>query len=345
MKVETSKWLKGSQRGCTASEWLSIVVAGLFLLSSSASGQNAGDRSSCESAAIITAASTTAETPALLIPAKDQRQAIRSRKKSYDINRVGNRGIGTGINFYSPGYEQELGRKLADKVEQSGSVIFNAEVTGYIANLAQRIVANSDAKMSLKVTVMLDDEVNAYSLPGGYLFVNSGLILKTDNEAQLAGILAHEIAHIEARHTTRDQTKELLFASTSPLIVVRPLLRFRCSRNAEREADLLGLQYQYLSGYDPHQWIRFLEKVEDRSEEPTFIGRAISSYPSVSERIKTAQKNIRLYLPDRDRYIVDTDRFEEMKSKVRQIVNASRKPMPNLADGVVSEIRQIDHLN
>jgi predicted Zn-dependent protease len=342
MNVYRPQWLNVRGLQLTASHWSSFVAASLLLWPCSSLGQNADHHSSGPTTPIdnvsLDVAPQTMELSA--VPSGRKQQGARGRNKTYDIRKVGNRGIGDGINFYSPKREQELGRKLATKVEQSAPVVTDGEVNDYVVRLSQRIVHNSDAKVPLTIKVLLQDEVNAYSLPGGYLYVDAGLILRIDNEAQLAGVIAHEVAHIAARHSTREETKALLYASTSPLVVLAPLMRFKYSRNAEREADLLGLEYQYLAGYDPQEIIRFFEKMQDREGEPTFLGRALSSYPSASERIKRTQKNIQLYLPNKDQYVVDTAAFEQIKSKVRKLVDAARGPKSDSEAGVFPERHQ-----
>ena len=179
----------------------------------------------------------------------------------YDVSRIGDRGVGGGLDFYSLEREQALGRELAQEVEASSRLVTDPRVTEYVNRVGQNIVRNSDARVPFTIKVIDDDEVNAFALPGGFFYVDSGLILAADNEAELAGVMAHEIAHVAARHATKNATREqLLNLATIPMIFVGgplgyavrqiaglalPMSFLKFSRDAEREADLLGLEYEY----------------------------------------------------------------------------------------------------
>lgn len=245
------------------------------------------------------------------------------QKPRYDIQNVGHRGVGNGANAYSLTREQETGKLIATQFERSAQVITDEVVNDYIAQLGRSIASHSDLQVPLTIKVIKDDETNALSLPGGYVYVQTGLILEADNEAQLAGVIAHEIAHVAARHGTRRETRfRSLFAVCS---FVRP----KYNRDAEREADLLGLQYQYLSGYDPQEFIRLFEKLAGPDTKTSFMERVFSSYPSTAERIRRAQGTIDQYLPVKEQYVIDTARFEEMKSRVKQLRNSDTAASDN----------------
>ena len=307
------------------SRGLSIIIAGLLLCHPLVSGQKTGDRSSDERISNSPNGIRSSEIREVTFSClNNQKRKVRKGKKSYDICKVGNRGIGNGVNFYSLQREQKIGRKLAEEVERDAQVVTNAEVNDYIAQLGERLAYNSDTTRPIVIKVLLEDEVNAFSLEGGHLYVDTGLILKADNEAQLAAVVAHEIAHAAARHCTKRDTESTLAVATSPLLVMQPLLRSKYSRNSEREADLLGIEYQYLSGYDPLEMIQFLEKIGDANQKPAFIVRPFSSYPSISERIEDIQKDIQRYLPHRDQYVIDTAAFEQVKSTIRDLVDAEK---------------------
>ena len=212
------------------------------------------------------------------IPQKENPDVKRGSEQ--DVNAIGNRGVGKGINFYSLEREMALGKSLAQEVERSSRLIDDPVVTEYVNRVGQNLVRNSDAKVPFTIKVIDSDVVNAFALPGGFFYVDSGLILRADTEAELAGVMAHEIAHVAARHGTRNATKgELAQLATIPLIMLGPggwagygiyeglnfavpLSFLKFSREAESEADYLGLQYMYAAGYDPNAFVSFFEKVE-----------------------------------------------------------------------------------
>jgi predicted Zn-dependent protease len=269
--------------------------------------------------------------PTLSIPQDTSEKKIPSK---YDVSRIGDRDVGKGLDFYSLEREIAMGQDMALEVEQSSRVLVDPVVTEYVNRLAQVLVRNSDARVPLTVKVLDDDEINAFALPGGFFFVNTGLIVAAHSEAELAGVMAHEIAHVAARHATKNATKAQLFNILSiPLIffggpvgyVARqvaglgvPLSMLKFSRNAEREADALGLQYQYASGYDPEEFVRFMErlKAEEKDEGGSFFSKAFQTHPMTEDRVERAQKEISRYLPERTSYIIDTSEFEKIKAKL-----------------------------
>ncbi len=259
----------------------------------------------------------------------------------YDVNKIGDRNIGKGLDFYSLVREQELGRELAQEVEHSTRLVKDPIVTEYVNRIGQRLVRNSDAKVPFTIKVVDNDEVNAFALPGGFFYVNTGLILAAENEAELAGVMAHEIAHVAARHATKNATRSELFNLASiPLIFVGgpvgyavrqvvglavPMSFLKFSRDAEREADMLGLEYQYASGYDPQEFVRFFETLHLQEKKThNFLARAFATHPMTGDRIKKAQDEIRDYLPERDDYVVDTSEFEAVKARLQGIEDEHR---------------------
>src|SRR5690348_1265785 len=196
-----------------------------------------------------------------------------------DPDEIGNRNVGKGINFYSLEKEIALGKGLAQQVEQQAKIIQDPVIAEYVNRVGQNLVRNSDAKVPFTIKVIDSEEVNAFALPGGFFFVNSGLILKAESEAELAGVMAHEIAHVAARHGTRQATRgEIANLATIPLIfmggswttygiyqaasVLVPIGFLKFSRGMESEADMLGLEYMYKAGYDPTAFVDFFEKIE-----------------------------------------------------------------------------------
>jgi predicted Zn-dependent protease len=269
---------------------------------------------------------------------------IGPRKKidsKYDVTMIGQRGVGKGMDFYSLEREVQLGRQIANDLENTVRLVNDPVVTEYINRLGQRLVRNSDALVPFTIKVIDDDEVNAFALPGGFFYVNTGMILAADNEAGLAGVMAHEIAHVAARHATKNQTRSQLFDLISiPLIFVGgpaamiarqamslavPMGMLKFSRNAEREADMLGLQYDYATGYDPQEFVRLFEKMKKQeSQKKSLLAKAFSSHPMTDDRIKRAEKEIEEYLPPRREYIVDTSEFQQVQARVMELCNRRR---------------------
>jgi predicted Zn-dependent protease len=262
-------------------------------------------------------------------PTKQSKKA-----QKYDITRIGNRGIGKGLNFYSLNQEQELGRELSLEIEAGAKMITDPVVVSYIARLGERLASHSDAQTAFVIKVVDSDEINALALPGGYFYVNTGLILAADNEAELAAAMAHEIAHVAARHATKSLTKSQIwgFASVALTViggpagvlihqvadVAMPMTFMKFGRNEEREADLLGLEYQYLAGYDPLAFVNFFERISARQKEKkgNMVARLFATHPMTSDRIRRAQTEIATLLPRRDQYVVSTSEFDEVKTRL-----------------------------
>jgi predicted Zn-dependent protease len=252
-----------------------------------------------------------------------------------DINAIGHRTVGKGTNFYSLDKEKELGKQLAQEVERSSKLLDDPVVAEYVNRIGQTIAQNSDARFPIIIRVIASDEVNAFTLPGGYLYINRGLILQMESEAELAGILARGIAHTALRHATQQATKgEILQLSSIPAMIFTPYsmanyalyeglnlaipLNFlKFSRDAQREADFFGLQYLYKAGYDPESLPRFLERMSSQKSSGKSIPPAFDSFPPVSERVASMNKEIAKILPHRDDAIVSTSEFEIMKARLR----------------------------
>jgi predicted Zn-dependent protease len=260
-----------------------------------------------------------------------------------DVNAVGNRGVGKGVNLYSLQREIALGKQAAMEVEKTAKMINDPVVTEYVNRVGQNLVRNSDAKVPFTIKVIDSDEINAFALPGGFFYVNSGLILRADEEAELAGVMGHEIAHVAARHSTKTATKgEIMQLATIPLIllgpggwagygiyeglnVAMPLSYLKFDRNNEREADFLGLQYMYKAGYDPNAFVSFFEKIEaEERRRPGSIPKIFSTHPLTPDRVQKAQEEIATILPARDEYIVTTSEFDLVKSRLRRLENKNK---------------------
>jgi len=259
---------------------------------------------------------------------KDDVDAIGNRK-------VGGRGLG---DWYSLETEIKIGKQYSMQVEQSVKLVQDTVVNEYVNRIGQNLVRNSDAQVPFTIKVIDSDEVNAFALPGGFFYVNSGLILAADEEAELAGVMAHEISHVCARHGMRQMTRaNLANIATIPLIFVGggigygiyeaaglglPLTFMKFQRNFEAEADYLGLQYMYKTGYDPQAFISFFEKIQAKEKKkPGTIAKAFASHPQTPDRIEASQKEIATILPAKAQYIVSTSEFDDVKSRLATIEN------------------------
>jgi beta-barrel assembly-enhancing protease len=257
-----------------------------------------------------------------------------------DVDAIGNRNVGHGLNFYSLEHEIALGKQLAQDVDRSAKFIDDPVIVEYVNRVAQNLVRNSDAQVPFTIKVIDSDVLNAFALPGGFFYVNSGLILHADEESELAGVMAHEIAHVCARHGTKNATKgNIMQMAMIPLVLLGPggwagygiyqaanfmipITFLKFSRDAEREADYLGLEYMYKAGYDPNSFVAFFEKVQAQErKQPGTIPKVFSTHPLTPDRIEAAQKEIATILPARDSYIVTTSEFDTVKRRLQLIEN------------------------
>jgi predicted Zn-dependent protease len=261
--------------------------------------------------------------------------------KTDDISAIGNRNVGCnkGLgNWYSLEGQVRMGKSFAMQVEQSAKLVNDPVVTEYINRIAQNIVRNSDAKVPFTVKVLDDDSVNAFALPGGYFYVQSGLILAADNEAELAGVMAHEIGHVAACHAARQQTRgNIANLASIPLIFIGgglgyglyeaagigvPLTFMKFQRNFEAQADYLGVQYLYASGYDPQAFPQFFEKIQAlEKKKPGFVAKAFETHPPTPARMEHTQHEIATILPAKPQYVVDTSEFQDVKARLARLEN------------------------
>jgi predicted Zn-dependent protease len=248
---------------------------------------------------------------------------------------------GKGINFYSIAKEIALGKQMAQEVERQARIIDDPMIAEYVNRLGQNLARNSDAIVPFTVKVIDSEEVNAFALPGGFMFVNTGLIRTAQSEAELAGVLAHEIAHVAARHGTKQATRgQIANIASIPLIffggwagyairqgagLAIPMGFLKFSRGMERQADSLGLSYMYKAGYDPSAFLDFFERLEslDKRKRSAIAG-VFSSHPPTKDRIKRAQREIQTELAARPEYIVDTSEFQEVRQRLAML-NSGRK--------------------
>jgi predicted Zn-dependent protease len=272
-----------------------------------------------------------------------QKDTVHPKNSKEDVDAIGNRNVGKGVNFYSLEHEIALGKSLAQEVERSSKLIDDPVVTEYVNRVGQNLVRNSDARVPFTIKVIDSDEVNAFALPGGFFYVNSGLILRAQEESELAGVMAHEISHVTARHGTKNATKgEAMQLAMIPLMLLGPggwagygiyeaaslaipVTYLKFSRDAEREADFLGLQYMYKAGYDPNSYVTFFERIQaDEKRRPGTIPKVFSTHPPTPERIEATQKEIARILPAKQEYIVTTSEFDSVKSRLRNIMFARK---------------------
>jgi hypothetical protein len=262
-----------------------------------------------------------------------------------DVNAVGNREIGKrGFgNWYSTDGEIKMGKQYADEVEKSSKLITDPVVEEYVNRIGQNIVKNSDCKVPFTIKVIDSDEINAFALPGGFFYVNSGLILAADEEAELAGVMAHETAHVCAHHAAREMTR-LNYAQIGmvPLEIFLPydlagygiyeaaqlaipITFLQFSRDFEAQADYLGVQYMYRAGYDPQAFITFFEKVQAlEKRKPGLVAKAFSDHPQTPDRILHSQEEIARILPAKDDYLVTTSEFDDVKARLARIEDKRR---------------------
>jgi predicted Zn-dependent protease len=267
---------------------------------------------------------------------KKEKKAKHDGSKK-DVDAIGNRKLG-GMDWYSTESEIKMGKQYAQQIEQSMKMITDPVVNEYVNRVGQNLVRNSDAKVPFTIKVVDADDINAMALPGGFFYVNSGLILAADDEAELAGVMAHEIAHVCARHATRQMTRaQFANFATIPLIFVGggigyavreaasiglPLTFLSFSRGFEAEADYLGVQYMYKAGYDPNEFVNFFEKVQaQEKKKPGSLAKAFSTHPQTPDRIQKTQEEIATILPAKDQYIETTSEFNDVKSRLAAIEN------------------------
>lgn len=272
-------------------------------------------------------------------PGDDLKKDIKKGSEE-DVNATGTRDIGgRGLgNWFSTDWEVRNGKSYAVEIERSSHMITDPVIVEYVNRVGQNIVKNSDAKVPFTIKVIDSDEINAMALPGGFFYVNSGLILAADNESELAGVMAHEIAHVCAHHAARQMTRlQYMQLSTIPLIFMGgytaygiyegaqlaiPITFLKFSRNFEAEADYLGIQYAYRAGYDPQGLITMFEKLDAlEKRKPGVLARAFSDHPQTPDRIDRSEEEIATILPARPDYVVTSSEFDDIKARLARIQN------------------------
>ncbi len=287
------------------------------------------------------AAKAKAQTDSMPSPGEDLNPHIKAGSED-DVNAIGTRNIGgRGMgNWYSTDWEIRVGKQYSMEIEKSAHLITDPVIVEYVNRIGQNLVKNSDAKVPFTIKVIDSDEINAMALPGGFFYVNTGLIMNCDEEAELAGVMAHEISHVVAHHAARQQTKSNYATIASiPLIIYSggsyagygiyeasqlaiPLTFLKFSRMDEAEADYLGVQYMYKAGYDPQAFVTLFEKLDSlEKHKPGTLAKAFSDHPQTPDRISASEDEIATILPPKPDYVVTTSEFDDVKTRLARIEN------------------------
>ena len=286
-------------------------------------------------------------------PAPTTAKSNKPLSTNEDPNMIGKRNINSGIIAKMSGStekEVRLGRELAAEVDRQAKFIDDPIITEYVNRVGQNIVIHSDAKVPFTIKVIDSDEVNAFALPGGFFYVNKGLLLAADNEAELAGVMAHEIAHVAARHAVENQTKGtlleyaalagsifiggipgMIYQNTAGIGLLGIFMKF--SRGAEEEADKLGVQYMYAAGYDPGAMATMFEKLEAKNKKkPGFIARAFATHPAPPDRRASALA-LAARFPEHEEYVISSSEFQKVKGRLLRLSNARASTSGAIAAG------------
>jgi predicted Zn-dependent protease len=343
----------------------SRLVTALLLTSSLLAGSVASFAQTNDKATTQQQQSTTQSTEtAKADPSKDASKKVPTTtpgsNKPLSVNEdpamIGKRNINKGIIAKMSGStekEVKLGRELAAEVDRQAKFVDDPVITEYVNRVGQNIVLHSDTKIPFTIKVIDSDEVNAFALPGGFFYVNKGLLLVADNEAEVAGVMAHEIGHVAARHALENQTKAslmeylamgtsiflggipgMIFQNTAGLGMLGIFMKF--SRSAEEEADKLGVQYMYAAGYDPSAMATMFEKLESKNKKkPGLISRAFASHPAPPDRRASALA-LAARFPEHDEYVISTSEFQKVKARLLRLSNARASAagaLPGAQDG------------
>jgi len=309
------------------------------------------------------AAKTTAQTDAIPSPGEALDPHIKKGIED-DVEAVGTRNIGgRGLgNWYSTNWEIGAGKQYSMEIEKSAHLVTDPVVTEYVNRIGQNIVKNSDCKVPFTIKVIDSDEINAMALPGGFFYVNSGLIMAADEEAELAGVMAHETAHVCAHHAAREMTKaNYMQIGSIPLIIFTqgswtgygiyeasqlaiPISFLEFSRASEEEADWLGLQYMYKAGYDPQAFIQFFEKIDAlEKHKPGTLAKVFADHPQTPDRIAHSEEEIATIMPARPDYVVTTSEFDDIKARLARIEN--KRKLNDKGNGNTPTLRRVGDSN
>jgi predicted Zn-dependent protease len=269
-------------------------------------------------------------------------QDPKAKDPKKDPDQIGTRDVSKGVNWYSIEKEMALGKQLSQGVEKMHKLVTDPQVTEYVNRIGQNLARHSDSKIPITIKVIEGDDPNAITLPGGYIYVQTGLIRTADSEAQLAAAIAHEIGHVAARHGTRQATQgQIGQVATIPLIFMGgwggicalganrllPIGQLAVERTFEKEADMLGLQYLYKSGYDPLGMVEVFERIFSVADRKHPGSHLFSTHPDGDDRLVTVQKNIESELKDQPQYIVTTSAFNDAQARLIAL-EWNKKPEP-----------------
>jgi len=216
-------------------------------------------------------------------------------------------GSGSNFNLISIDEEWQLGQQVSQEVAQQVKFNHDATVNAYVRDLGRKIVASSPApfnQLPWEFYVVEDPAINAFSIPGGRVYVNTGLIATAENASELAGVIAHEASHVVARHSTEQITRQYgisvlagLLLGQNPgaaqeigaqIIAGAGLARF--SRDNEREADQLGIAAMHRAGYDPRGMAAMFRLLQQQQQsQPSRVAQFFASHPTTEERIRDAE--------------------------------------------------------
>jgi len=278
--------------------------------------------------------------------------------KKGDVDEIGNRKV-AHKSIISEEKEIAIGKQYSVEIERSAKLLTDPVINEYVNRVAQNVARNSDLKIPLTVKVIDDPSINAFALPGGFLYVNTGLLIAAEEEDQVAGVVAHEIAHVAARHWASQMTK-MTFAQYAmlPLIFVPmsypvymgvmeaymqgvPLAFLKFNRGAEAEADYLGIQYMYKAGYDPNSYVAFFGKVmEEERRMPGSMPQVFMDHPPTGDRIIKSEEEIKQILPKKEQYLVSTSEFDDVKGRLQQVISNRKKMKPGETGGPTLRKRQ-----
>jgi predicted Zn-dependent protease len=267
---------------------------------------------------------------ALPLPADD---------KKNNPDEIGNRKVDGGVNWYSMEKEIAMGKQYAMEIERQAKIVDDPIIAEYVNRVGQNLVRNSDVKVPVSIKVLETDEPNAMALPGGFFFVNTGLLKLAQNESEIAGVMGHELAHIAARHATRQMTRAgIVNLATIPMMILGggwamygiyqatnlliPITFLKFSREFESEADMLGLQYMYKAGYDPNGFVDMFERLESMEKrKPGTISKMFTSHPPTGDRIVKVQEITAKYLKEKPEYVVTTSEFDDVRDRLMMLEN------------------------
>lgn len=269
--------------------------------------------------------------------------SVWASDKKKDVDEIGNRRV-AHRSMISEQKEIAIGKRYATEIDRSARIIKDPVINEYVNRVAQNVARNSDLKIPLTVKVIDSPDINAFALPGGFLYVNSGLLKAATEEDQVAGVMAHEIAHVAARHWASQMTKAtilryamipLMFTPMSFPVYIGlseglnmgiPMAFLKFSRNDEAEADFLGIQYMYKAGYDPNAYVAFFGRiVQEQRRNPGSVPSIFADHPPTPERIIKAEKEIKSILPQKSQYLVSTSEFNDMKTRLEGVMSMRRK--------------------